>query len=205
MREGKHEKTAVKNSGKGKKSVAVITAVSLLLALAVGGTVAYIAAQSVLIKNQFQPAQVSCEVQTSLTSDKISVKNTSDVSAYIRAAIVVNWMDKDDVKGPVYGLPPVEGTDYKLTLNTVDTKDTVGWKKIGDFYYWTEPVSADTVIGTALVENITVIKDPPSSEYELTVEVVAEAIQADGVGSDGKTAAESAWGEAAANALGLKN
>lgn len=182
MREGRHEKTAVKNSGKGKKSVAVITAVSLLLALAVGGTVAYIAAKSALIKNQFQPAQVSCEVL--VNGNQISVKNTSDVSAYIRAAIVVNWMDS---AGNVYGIAPVENTDYVLTINTA------GWKESDGFYYWTDPVPADTDITTALVENIEVSGTAPSSEYQLSVEVVAEAIQAEGL-KNGVKAVKDAWG-----------
>lgn len=198
MSEGKYEKAAVKNGGKGKKTVAVMAAVALLLALAVGGTVAYIAAKSALIKNQFQPAQVSCEVENN--GDTIKVENTSDVSAYIRAAVVVNWMD---ASGNVYGIAPKD-SEYKLQYGG-------DWQKVGDFYYYKAKVSApvskkdiDKVFTAPLINGITVTGTAPDG-YTLTVEVVAEAIQADGVGSDGKTAAESAWGEAAANALGLKN
>lgn len=198
MCEGKHQEQSAEHHGRAKKTTVVIFAVSLLLALAVGGTVAYIAAKSALIKNQFQPAQVSCEVETN--GDTIKVENTSDVSAYIRAAVVVNWMD---ASGNVYGIAPKD-SEYKLQYGG-------DWQKVGDFYYYKAKVSApvskkdsDKVFTAPLINGITVTGTAPDG-YTLTVEVVAEAIQADGVGSDGKTAAESAWGEAAANALGLKN
>lgn len=186
MSEGKYEKAAVKNGGKGKKTVAVMAAVSLLLALAVGGTVAYIAAKSALIKNQFQPAQVSCEVETN--GDTIKVENTSDVSAYIRAAVVVNWMD---ASGNVYGIAPKD-SEYKLQYGG-------DWQKVGDFYYYKAKVSApvskkdnDKVFTAPLINGITVTGTAPDG-YTLTVEVVAEAIQAEGL-KNGVKAVEDAWG-----------
>ena len=184
MSEGKYEKAAVKNGGKGKKSVAVMAAVALILALAVGGTVAYIATKVDPINNQFLPAKVSCEVETN--GDTIKVNNTSNIPAYIRAAIVVNWMDGE---GNVRGIAPVKDTDYTLTVNTDK------WDLVGSFYYYDQSVPEKTQITEALVASYGLMNGVTAPDgYTLTVEVVAEAIQADGVGSDGKTAAESAWG-----------
>ena len=177
MSEGKYEKAAVKNGGKGKKTVAVMAAVALLLALAVGGTVAYIAATDSSIANQFLPAKVACEVVTKTDANgdvkEISVKNTGNIDAFIRAAIVVNWMDGD---GNVRGTAPVEGTDYALTVNTGS------WIPVGDFYYYDQSVPEKTPIEEALVASYGLMTGVTAPDgYTLTVEVVAEAIQAEGV------------------------
>ena len=196
MSEGKCEKAAVKNGGKGKKTVAVMAAVALLLALAVGGTVAYIAATDSSIANQFLPAKVACEVVTD--ADGISVKNTDTLQAipvYIRAAVVVNWLDSE---GNVYGIAPQEGAgqDYTLTLNLqapdAQTIDPQKWTQVGDFYYYNSVVEVGAST-EPLVESYSVVEGKQPDGYTLSVEVVAEAIQAEG-GDGNASAAMLAWG-----------
>ena len=172
-------KAAVKNGGKGKKSVAVMTAVALLLALAVGGTVAYIAASSPEIANQFLPAQVSCAVSGDAPTN-IFITNTGNISAYIRAAVVVNWMD---ASGNVYGIAP----SYQLTI------DEANWTEVDGFFYYNSDVPANSNNTTVpLIKALEVTGTAPAG-YTLSVEVVAEAIQAEG-GDGTASAAELAWG-----------
>lgn len=193
MREENCKKAAVKNGDKGKKTVAVMAAVALLLVLAVGGTVAYIATMVDPINNQFLPAKVSCAVSDGEPT-AIRVENTGDIPAYIRAAIVVNWVDGE---GNVYGIAPsytLEINDQYWKMQTIQASEHIEEK----YFYYKSPVAVRAST-EALISKLTVSGEAPSEAYKLRVEVVAEAIQADGVDSNDKTAAESAWGVNPAN------
>lgn len=160
----------------GKKPI-LLFCIMLILSLAIGGTVAYIAVQTSNVINQFEPARVTCRVNVN-SDDTIDVTNTGNVDAYIRAAIVVNWMDVD---GNVFGIAPTS-SQYTLGINTTD------WQKHTDgFYYYKfrvtpEPDNTEPDDDTTkdLVTSISTTGASPSMEYTLSVEVVAEAIQADG-------------------------
>ena len=192
---------------KRKKRVALIICLVLLLSLTVGGTLAYIAVKTVSVQNQFESASVTCDVIVGDTDNQnaIMVQNTGNVDAYIRAAIVVNWMDED---GNVRGIAPTID-DYELGINTT------AWTYASGFYYYVYPgkekVAPDAV--TYYLINYADIKPNiiPPSGYTLSVEVIAEAIQADGVTDDtGTSAVQDAWfnpltddGKAILNAWGV--
>lgn len=165
-----------------RRTAVLITCIVLLLTLVAGGTLAYVLVQTSSVQNQFQRVYVTSRVN--VNDDKISVTNTGDVSAYIRAAIVVNWMDAN---GDVLGTPPKEGTDYTLTLNKTDWEQDMST----GFYYYKASVASNATTSD-LVSAIEVKGTVPSG-YALSVEVVAEAIQAQG--KTGTTPAyENAWG-----------
>lgn len=174
MARGKYEQV-VKHHKKQKKVFSVLLSIALLLTLAVGGTLAYIVTKSAMAQNQFVAGYV-----TSSVNDNETVTNTGNVDAFIRAAVVVNWMDND---GNVYGIKP----SYTVAINS-------GWAKIGDFYYYTSAVASGGTTATAPV-TITVADNAPSNAYSLSVEIVAEAIQADGDTDSGNIPAyQNAWG-----------
>ena len=176
MARGKYERVA-KHRHKKNKAFSLLLSIALLLTLAVGGTLAYIATKSAMVTNQFVPGNVTCTVNPDGT---VSNDDSSNVDAYIRAAVVVNWMDKD---GNVYGIKP----NYSVSVNA-------GWTKIGDFYYYTTEVAPDGATTTAPV-NVSVSGNPPSTAYTLSIEIVAEAIQADGDTDSGSIPAyQNAWG-----------
>ena len=155
---------------KRNKTFALILAIVLLLTVSVGGTLAYLSTKTEPVTNRFVPAYVSCEVNSDCT-----VKNTSNVDAYIRAAVVVNWMD---ASGNVYGTKP----NCTVTENS-------GWTESSGFYYYNGAVAAGETTTTAPVT----VGNPgaaPSSDYTFSVEVVAEAIQAEGMGAQD---AQNAW------------
>lgn len=182
-----------------------LLSILLLLTAAVGGTLAFLSVETLSVQNQFESAYVTCEVVVgeidttnvfqpvnSGNGDVIKIKNTGNVDAYIRTAIVVNWMDS---AGNVLGTAPVETTsekngDYAFTVNTVKwNQDT----STGFYYYIDRVAAGDTT--QVLLNNITVNKPKGYDNYELSVEVIAEAIQADGTTDDTEIPAyQDAWG-----------
>lgn len=178
MGRSRREMNNQKWSTYGKKSLVAISSL-LMLSLSVGGTLAYIAVKTNSVDNQFVPAEVTCRVNTYATNSTIDVTNTSNIDAYIRAAIAVNWMDSD---GNVLGTAPKSPSEYELELGTDN-----GWTSGADGYYYyfqvVTPEESDNDTTADLVEAITVNVEPPNG-YKLSVEVVAEAIQADGVTDD---------------------
>lgn len=169
-----------KKQGRGRRKLNkyFVTALLVLLALSIvgGATVAVLVRNTGNLENRFVPGIVSCSVD-----QNFKVTNTGNVPAYIRAAIVVNWMDED---GNIRAIDPVENSDYKLNIGS-------GWKKIGAYYYYTDEVTAnDTIVEP--VCTVTQITTVPG--FDLVTEVVAEAIQSQGE-KDGTTtkAYQDAW------------
>ena len=72
----------------------MLFSVALLLVSVVGGTFAYLATRTESVTNTFEAVQVSCQVVEG-EENAYTVKNTSDVKAYLRVAVVVNWVDDE--------------------------------------------------------------------------------------------------------------
>ena len=95
--QGRHEAKAASCGQKrihlNGRLTAMVIATVMLLALAIGGTVAWLTDKSPAVVNTFTPSQVSCKVeedfndQTGVKS-KVQVKNTSDIPAFIRVKLV---------------------------------------------------------------------------------------------------------------------
>lgn len=166
-----------------KKGFLLLLSILLLLAVTVGGTVAFVMLRTEPVENQFAATYVTSRVNVS--GDRINVTNTGNVSAYIRAAIVVNWVDSN---GDIRGVAPT-AADYTLGINDSQWQldsDT-------DFYYCKTSVSAGGTTAD-LVTSIT-LNTPAPEGYSLSVEVVADAIQAQGdTDVGGKPAYQDAWG-----------
>lgn len=113
----------------------------------------------------FEPAHVDCAISD--TSD-FAIKNTGNVPAYIRGAVVVNWVDE---YGGVYGSMPMEGVDYTIHWNDnawdLDASD--------QFYYYGPVVDVDESTGP-MIERVDVYTNAPEG-YMFRLEIVAEAIQ----------------------------
>lgn len=93
----------------GSKKMILLASLLLMLATAIGGTLAYLISDSSQVTNSFIAGEVSCEVQ-----DNYSVKNNGNIPAYIRAVVVVNWVENDKVlatapKGAIYTIIPGDG------------------------------------------------------------------------------------------------
>lgn len=163
---------------KTKKPVALV-ALLVLLCCTVAGTLAYLVDKTPEVKNTFEPAKVTTSVLEDpfdgVTKKNVRIKNTGNIDAYIRAAVVVNWADKD---GNVYGgaVPTDKGDkkDYDLTL-----KANNGWIKGTDgYYYYIHPV-APKESTTAIFEDITQLTDDPAEGYGLQITILADGIQSE--------------------------
>ena len=148
-----------------KKAITLIVAAALLIALAVGGTVAYLQADTTPVTNTFIPGEVSCEVVRTDSADAISsaaVKNTGNVPAFIRVSVTGNAVNAE---GYLTG-----NADLSAYLAGS------GWTKGSDgFYYYGTAVEPGASTGG--------IFTGPVPLDGILVTVLAEAIQADGMGA----------------------
>ena len=159
-----------------RKSLLLVAGIVLMLTIAIGGTIAYIVTNTTPVVNTFTPGEVPITIQETFdgtTKSDVYVTNNGNVSAYIRAKIIVTWKDKD---GNVSAIKPVEGTDYTISINSTE------WTKVGDgFYYHIARVGAGESTNP-LINSCT--KSSTANQpvgYDLSVEIIAESIQADGM------------------------
>lgn len=160
------------------KAVVLLITIAVLLTVTVGGTVAYLAASTPSVTNVFTPGSVVPGIEEDTTTEEgvkqdVTIKNNGTVDAYIRAKIVVTWQN---AAGNVYPTMPVKDTDY-----TIDYGTEKGWTLENDgFYYY------NSKVGSGLSTNNLIDSCSPSTPstapdgYTLHVEILAQAIQADG-------------------------
>lgn len=161
-----------KHSGKQKrKAVALLVCLTLAATVTVGGTLAFLVTKTDSIINIFTPAKVTVTVEEKFDNAKenVQIKNIGTTDAWIRAAVVITWKDAD---GNLYGVPPVENTDYTIewSLNT-------GWVEGNDgYYYWTKPVAPNQLTGI-LITKCEYKENQAPAGYYLNVDVVASGLQ----------------------------
>lgn len=161
----------LKKNISGKRRILLVL-LALLLILSVGATIAYITLKTPKVTNEFVPAVVTCEVQETFENGvkkDVCVKNTGNVSSYIRVALVINWVDD---KGTVLSTVPVKD-DYTLTISDQ------GWKTGSDgYYYYCEPVKVGYSTSNLITEaKVNELKAPAG--YSLSIQVLASAIQSE--------------------------
>lgn len=179
---------------KQMRSILVLALAALLLTVAVSGTLAYLVDMTEAVRNTFEPTRVSVTVKdtaTGMTKSDVIITNTSNVKAYIRAAIVANWQDANNVV--------IAGwNDYdSISLGT-------NWKRHTDgYYYYTQPVDANTNVPSKLFTSYTydsANKGVPPDVYgnpadHLQMDILVQAIQADGTdAASGEKPVKLAWG-----------
>ena len=174
------------------KHFAVLVSVILILAAAVGSSIAFLADSTGSIANKFMPQEVTSMVIEDpfygVTKTNVKVKNTGDVSAFIRADIVVTWMKVDGDNISVLPEAPVLGTDYTMELNSDD------WFEKNGFYYYNQEVAAEGQTSNLINEAVALTTN---GEYFVSIEILCSAIQAEGEITDNeilKHPVEVAWG-----------
>lgn len=183
--QGRHEAKAASCGQKrihlNGRLTAMVIATVMLLALAIGGTVAWLTDKSPAIVNTFTPSKVSCEVEEDFNArdgikSNVKVKNTSDIPAFIRVKLVTY---RTNGKGQHIG-----GT-AELPSFTPGS----GWVEHNGYYYYTQPVQPQNFTGI-LIDEIQ-LKDPymDADGGRQAIDVMAEAIQ-----SVPEAAVQDAWG-----------
>lgn len=176
---------AQRRAARKRKKAAVASAFALVGVLLIGGTVAYLVAQTGPVTNTFTPALVDTNVEEELgeTKSNVQIENTGDIDAFIRAQVVVSWVDES---GNVYAAAPVEGADYTVTWSGLAANG--GWFKGADgFYYHAAPV-APGALTSELFTNCAPVAEKTPEGYFLSVEILSSGIQS--VPAD---AAKEAW------------
>lgn len=189
---------------KMRKSIALMVSLILVLTVTVGGTLAYLIAKSGPVENIFNPSKVTTEVNETFDGNvktNVSIRNTGDIDAYIRAAVVVTWQKYNEETGKydVYGTVPVKGTDYEISYNLGDQANHEGKWILGSdgFYYWPSLVEPGETTGV-LIKSAAASTPAPAEGYTLCIEILGSGIQAEGVDEAGKSPIELAWGSVAA-------
>ena len=175
-----------------KKMVLLLAAAMLILVCGVGGTLAYLVTQDGPVENTFTPGRVTSIVseefeQGGTTKTNVKIQNTGNVSAYIRAAIVVTWQE---VQGNTLPETPTVNDDYTIACNTGANSNQ--WTVGSDgYYYYNDVVPADE--STANLINSCTREKTYADGRKLCVEVIGSAIQAEGMGvTSAKAAVEKA-------------
>ncbi len=184
MAYGKHTK---KQNGKklSGKAGALLISLLLIFTVTVSGTMAFLVTNTGGLTNTFTPSHVSCGVTESFdgtTKSNVNVTNTGDIDAYIRVKLV-SYRVNDD------------GQHIGGIARVPDFMPGNGWVKKGDYYYYTAPVASGAQPKTGLIDSIDLTdsySDPDGGKQ--VIEVMAEAIQAEGVDADGMKAVVKAWG-----------
>lgn len=164
---------------KNNKSIAMLVSLIALLVVFVGSTIAYLFMQTDSITNTFTPTSTGItivEENEGSTKNNVKITNTGEIKAYIRATVVVTWKDTN---GNVYGKAPVENTDTNSDGDYEVTWTKNSWVKGSDgFYYYKEPVESGDSTGVLLTDCKPVEGKAPEG-YNLSVEILAQAIQAE--------------------------
>lgn len=180
MYQGNHDSRDKRNSSREsgtprrfrwRKEFVLLVSVFAMIAGVVGGTVAYLVADTDPLTNNFDLAEVSCSVEEKFDKQEkknVKIQNTGDIPAYIRAKVVVTWKDED---GNVYGKAPTS-EDYTIQYNGEV------WQQVGDYWYYNTPVKPKELT-PVLINSCSPIADQTPEGYHLSVEILAEAIQSE--------------------------
>lgn len=172
-REASLRRRRAQRSSSKRRGAAGLLALALAGAIAVGGTVAWLSAATGAVTNTFEPGEVTTEIVENVDSnvkENVKVTNTGNIPAYIRAKVVVNWVDD---QGVVSASAPILEKDY-----TAEFKLDQGWTQGADgFYYYTSQVAPGASTGVLLIRCAPVGDEAPAG-CRLSVEILDEAIQA---------------------------
>lgn len=165
--------------------VALLSSLVLIIGLAAGATIAYLADDSDAVVNTFTPGKTDItvvEIFTGTTKSDVKVSLTSDsVNSYVRARVIINWVENGKILAKI-----PEG--YTQTIDM----ENISWTKDGEYYYYNGVVTPGNA--TSNLINSATFTYPAGGEARLQIEILAESIQAEPA-----SAAQEAWGVTYAN------
>ena len=169
-----NKKTGKYAGKRNYKSIALLSSLILLASLAVGATVAFLVDSTKAVENTFTPSTVDITVIEGKFDGKVkenvTIKNElaegKGVKAYIRARVIVNWVDEDGNILP--GMP--DGCEQTIDQNNID------WTLKGNYWYYNKIVEPGKET-TNLINSAT-YKVPEGVTDRLRIDILAEGIQA---------------------------
>ena len=211
-----------------KKTEILAVSICMVLTAVVTGSLAYLKSETLPVENTFELVEVPNEVHETIEENvkkDVGIVNTSvSEPAYIRATVVATWVKTDaegKTKGEVFGEMPAEckcgkncsetdcekGCGYNITWflddPSVETDNDNKWVKGADgYYYYKGKVEAGKQTDILFTDcKVCPCAHIPEG-YQLSIEIMAQSIQADGKADDGRTPVELAWGKEAAKLVG---
>ena len=158
------------------KAILLLALMALLFGAVTGvaqGTLAYLFDADDPVENVFIAGQVQISVVGDGTS--VTIQNTGNVDAYVRAMTVVTWQDS---QGKIHPDAPVENVDYTVSWNTGDWTPPVDGNA---FYTYKEKVAPQSYTAV-LFADCAALDGRVPEDCHLVVDVIAEAVQADDYG-----------------------
>lgn len=158
---------------------AIVLATVALLALAIGGTVAWLNAKTDPVVNSFSYGKITTEIEEKFENnvkENVAAKNTGTADAFIRIKLVSYRTNGEGQR--IGGAAPLQS--FTLGKN---------WVKYGDYYYYTLPVAPNYSTGI-LVDRIELMTYNDADGGYQSIDVMAEAIQSTPV-----QAVKDAWGD----------
>ena len=161
-------------SRKPKRSIKpflIAFCVCILACAAVSGSLAWIISTPEHVVNSFIPGAVTIQVDEtfdSSTKSDVSIKNTGNVPAYIRVALVPAWVDDE---GNI-AAKPAYLDDCNITLG--DDFNQFWFKGTDGFYYCKTFIKPDE--STPILIKSCTVKDG-EHEYDFELQVIASAVQ----------------------------
>lgn len=167
-------KRGLKRLSRGRRhqlcALGLLCLLLVLLPTTVRGTLAYLQAGS-KVENTFTIAKMSVKIDETFENNQksdVTVKNTGDVPAYLRTALVIYWKDKD---GNILSDTPAEGVtgDYTIAMGA-------GWTQGKDGFWYCKQSVAAGEFSPALIKNCTA-NNSTAGKY-LCVDILTQAVQA---------------------------
>ena len=181
------------------KALLLIASLAVLLTATVGSTAAWLVSKPAAVENDFVPGKVACQVLEDFGTESgtyvksnVRVKNNGNTDAYIRVLLVFTW--KDD-KGNIFSNKPQEDKDYQIVMD-----DLTNWimqkSDAGLYFYYKKPVAPEEETSKLIdsLRQIAGVTGPENGKYKLSVDVLADAVQA-----DPPEAVKDSWGVAVEN------
>ena len=175
-RGNKQEKHPKRRKKANKRIGILILSLLLIAAAAIGGTMAYLTANTPQVKNTFTPAEVITEITEDFdgyVKKEVNVVNKGDIAAYIRVKLVTYRVN--EAGNPIGGAAVIP--DFTPGTN---------WVEYEGYYYYTLPVAPGEspkydLIGDKGIElKDYAEKDPTDPDGgKQVIEVMAEAIQSE--------------------------
>lgn len=167
------------------KTATLLLSLLLLATVTVAGTLAYLTTRTEPVTNTFTPSEVKCSVTENFdgtAKSNVNVTNTGDTDAYIRVKLVTYRVNAN-------------GDHIGGTAEIPDFTPGEDWVEKDGYYYYTQPVAPNAKPATDLISSITLTGSYSDADGgKQVIEVMAEAIQFDGVASNGNKAVVEAWG-----------
>ena len=157
----------------GMKLIIAIACI-ILTCSTIAGIYAVLMGKTDAVTNTFALGAITCDINETfdgIVKSNVSIRNTSEVEAFIRADINVTWMSNDGTS--VYSDTPVLGIDYNMVLNQDD------WFEGADGHYYHKGIVKSGELSDVLIRTAEMLNGATQPNgFHLSIEVISSSIQA---------------------------